>query len=136
MNKMNRTWAVGLLVLMLCVSFASTSALAKKPWEKINIPELNEIKMPSYDRVALDNGMIIYLAEDHEFPLVELSATIEVGAILEPADKVGLASMTGDVMRTGGTEKNNGDALDELLESRGMTVETWIGQTDGGAYLS
>ncbi len=136
MNKMNRTWAVGLLVLLLCVSFASTSALAKKPWEKINIPELNEIKMPSYDRVELDNGMIIYLAEDHEFPLVELSATIEVGAILEPADKVGLASMTGDVMRTGGTEKNNGDALDELLESRGMTVETWIGQTDGGAYLS
>ena len=109
MKKMNRTWAVGLLVLLLCVSFASTSALAKKPWEKINIPELNEIKMPSYDRVELDNGMIIYLAEDHEFPLVELSATIEVGAILEPADKVGLASMTGDVMRTGGTEKNNGD---------------------------
>ena len=53
---------------------------AKKPWEKIKIPELNEIKMPDYERVELDNGMILYLAEDHEFPLVELSATIDVGA--------------------------------------------------------
>lgn len=136
MKNLNRTWAVGLLVLLVAVGMAGTSQAAKKPWEKIKIPELNEIKMPSYDRVELDNGMIIYLAEDHEFPLVELSATIEVGAIYEPADKVGLATMTGQVMRTGGTEKNDGDALDELLESRGMTVETWIGQTDGGAYLS
>ena len=136
MKKMNRTMALGLLVLMVATFAMSTSAVAKKPWEKIKIPQLNEIKMPSYERVELDNGMIIYLAEDHEFPLVELSATIEVGSVLETPDKLGLAGMTGRVMRTGGTEKNDGDALDELLEARGMTVETWIGATDGGAYLS
>ncbi len=136
MRKLNRIQAVGLLVLLLVTFALSTTALAKKPWEKIKVPELNEIKMPSYERVELDNGMIIYLAEDHEFPVVDLSATIDVGSIYEPADKVGLAAMTGEVMRSGGTEKNGGDALDELLESRGMRLETFIGQTDGGAFLS
>lgn len=138
MNKLNRNMVRGLMLLALVVALmaVSSSAMAKKPWEKIKIPQLNEIQMPTYERVELSNGMIVYLAEDHEFPLVELSATIAVGSIYEPADKIGLAQMTGQVMRTGGTEKNNGDALDELLESRGMTVETFIGQTSGGAYLS
>ncbi len=133
---MNRVLTLGLLVLVAVTVVASGSALAKKKWEKIDIPELNEIKMPSYERVVLDNGMIVYLAEDHKFPLVQLSATIAVGSVLEPADKVGLASMTGEVMRSGGTATTDGDALDELVEARGMSVETWIGATDGGAYLS
>ena len=136
MRNMNRIQVLGLLVLLVATFALSATALAKKPWEKIKIPELNEIKMPSYERVELDNGMIIYLAEDHEFPMVSLSATIDVGSIYETADKIGLAAMTGEVMRSGGTEKNGGDALDELLESRGMALETFIGQTDGGAFLS
>jgi predicted Zn-dependent peptidase len=80
--------------------------------------------------------MILYLAEDHQFPLVELSATIDAGSIYEPADKIGLASMTGTVMRSGGTTTRSGDDLDELVESRGLSVETWVGQSSGGAYLS
>jgi len=136
MNKMNRVLALGLLVLMVATVAVSGEATAKKKWEKIDIPELNEIKMPTYERVELSNGMIVYLAEDHKFPLVQLSATIDVGSIYESGDKVGLASMTGDVMRSGGTATTDGDALDELVEARGMVVETWIGGTEGGAYLS
>ena len=92
--------------------------------------------MPQYERVVLDNGMILYLAEDHQFPLLELSATVQVGSIYEPQDKIGLASMTGTVMRSGGTTTHNGDQIDEMVEARGLAVETWIGSTDGGAYLS
>ncbi|MBE0565040.1 MAG: insulinase family protein [Krumholzibacteria bacterium] len=128
---------LGLLALALLLTGTVTAdAEAKKPWEKIRIPELNEIRMPEYRRVELDNGMIVYLAEDHEFPLLELSATIEVGSIYEPADKLGLAEMTGSVMRTGGTTGRDGDAIDELVEARGLAVETWIGQNSGGAYVS
>ncbi len=136
MKKLNRVLALGLLVLLVTTVAFSDSAMAKKKWEKIDIPDLNEIKMPAYERVELANGMIVYLAEDHKFPLVQLSATIDVGSIYDPADKIGLASMTGEVMRSGGTETTDGDALDEMIEARGMRVETWIGNTDGGAYLS
>lgn len=136
MNKLNRALLLGLMMVIALSVTISGDAEAKKPWDKIRIPELNEIKMPEYERVELPNGMVVYLAEDHEFPLVELSATISVGAIYEPADKVGLASMTGTVIRSGGTASNPGDDLDELVEARGMSLETWIGQNSGGAMLS
>ena len=135
MDHTKRSLSLLLLVFLVAVGTAP-QALAKKPWEKIEIPPLNEIKMPAYQRVELENGMIVYLAEDHEFPLVELSATIDVGAIYEPDDKVSLASMTGSVMRSGGTTSRSGDEIDELVEARGLAVETWIGQDSGGAYVS
>jgi len=122
---------LGLLVLSL-----AAGALAKEPWEKIDIPELNEFQMPDYERVELDNGMVLYLAEDHFLPMLRLSATIRAGSIYEPADKVGLASMTGTVLRTGGAGDRTGDEIDALAEARGLVVETSIGQATGSAYLS
>ncbi len=125
-----------LLLATLTATAGTAHAAPKKPWEKIPVPALNRFTMPSYERVALDNGMVVYLAEDRELPLVELSATIDVGSIYEPAELVGLAQMTGSVMRTGGTASHPGDAIDEMVEARGMAVETGIGQTEGTAYLS
>ena len=136
MKRMTQRIGGLLLALTLLLVANAPEAAAKKPWEKIKIPELNPITMPAYERIELDNGMIVYLAEDHQLPLVELSATIEVGSIFEPADKVGLAAMTGTVMRTGGTESRNGDDIDELVEARGLVVETRIGSSNGSAYLS
>jgi len=126
----------GLVVALIAVSLTVPGVQAKAKWEKIKIPPLGEVKLPEYERVELDNGLILYLAEDHQFPLVELSATIAVGSIYEPDDKVGLADMTGTVLRTGGTENTTGDEIDELVEAKGMAIETWIGNTTGGAYLS
>jgi len=136
MKQMNRTMVTMLLVLVFVTMAVAPVSLAKKPWEKIKIPELNPIQMPAYERVELESGMVLYLAEDHKFPLVELSATIDAGSFYEPADKIGLAGMTGTVMRSGGTTSRNGDDLDELVEARGLRVETWVGQSSGGAYLS
>jgi len=136
MQRVNRNMGLVLLVLVFAMAAVAPAALAKKPWEKIAIPELNEIKMPAYERVELDNGMILYLAEDHKFPLVELSATIDVGSYYETADKIGLAEMTGTVMRSGGTTTRSGDDIDELVEARGLSVETFIGASSGGARLS
>jgi len=98
MKRMNQRTAIMLLVLVIVTAAFAPASLAKKPWEKINIPELNPVKMPAYERVELSNGMIVFLAEDHQFPLVELSATIDVGSIYEPAEKISLAGMTGTVM--------------------------------------
>ncbi|HSF70414.1 MAG TPA: hypothetical protein VLA47_08515, partial [Nitrospira sp.] len=61
-----------------------------------------EFAPPEPARVVLDNGMVVYLLEDHELPLVTVSAMIRAGGWLEPSDKVGLAALTGLVMRTGG----------------------------------
>ncbi len=125
-----------LLAAVAVVALAVTAAGAKEPWEKIKIPELNSVEMPEYERVELPNGMILYLAEDHYLPMIELSAQIMVGSIYDPADKLGLATMTGSVLRTGGAGDRAGDDIDALVEARGMEVETWVGQSTGGAYLN
>jgi len=134
----NRTRKVALLLMaaLALAALASPAAAGrKKPWEKFKYPPLGPIHEPDYERVELPDGMVLYLAEDHELPTVEMSATIKVGKIYEPADKTGLAAITGEVMRTGGTDKWSGDEIDELTESMGMNVETSIGDATGNAYV-
>jgi zinc protease len=133
---LKKTAALLLVGLVVLAAAAPEAAARNKPWEKIKIPPLAEIRLPDYQRVELDNGMVLYLAEDHKFPKLELSATIRVGGLYDPADKVGLADLTGQVLRTGGTARWTGDEIDEMIESRGMVLETWIGDTEGGAFLS
>ncbi|MDD5168650.1 MAG: pitrilysin family protein [Syntrophales bacterium] len=78
---------------------------------------------PKAERVVLENGMILYFLEDHELPLVRLSAIIRTGYMYDPSDKSGLAELTATVMRTGGTEKIGGNAIDEKLEYVAASIE-------------
>lgn len=92
-----------------------------------------EVKVPEYTRFQLKNGMIVYLMEDHELPLVSGTALVRTGDRFEPGDKVGLASLTGVLMRSGGTKLHTSDQLNNLLEQRAAFVETSIGTTAGSA---
>jgi len=104
--------------------------------DKIEIPKLSEPEMPEIETVTLDNGIKLYLVEDHDLPLVRARVRLAAGSYLEPLDKVGLASIVGTVMRTGGTENMTGDEIDEKLESIGASVETNIGTTSGSAGMN
>ncbi|MCA9754551.1 MAG: insulinase family protein [Candidatus Eisenbacteria bacterium] len=103
---------------------------------EIPIPSLGTVEIPDPIRYEMDNGMVVMMVVDHEFPIVDAQARIRAGSIYEPAEKVGLASICGEVMRTGGSTKVDGDALDEMLESLGASVETSIGQNSGTANIS
>jgi zinc protease len=103
---------------------------------KIKIPELGEIQTPEIERHVLENGMIVYLLENHEFPLVDFRAMVKVGAMYEPAHLRGLAGVTGAVLRTGGTLAIPGDELDERLESMGAYIESSIRDTEGSISAS
>ena len=91
--------------------------------------------VPEVERVVLENGIIVYLLPDPELPLVTVSALIRTGAIYQPADKVGLAGLTGTVMRTGGTAHLTGDQVDEELEFLAANVSMGIGGESGTAVL-
>jgi predicted Zn-dependent peptidase len=98
--------------------------------------KLGDIQIPQVQQVTLANGMQLFLLEDHELPLISVSARIRVGSIYEPPDKIGLAAITGSVMRTGGTVSRTGDEIDEQLESIAASVETSIGLNSGSAFVS
>ena len=107
-----------------------------RDYQSLKYSKLRDIEIPEVEKVTLDNGMRLFLLEDHELPLINLSVKIRTGSIYEPADKIGLASITGMVMRTGGTTSKTGDQLDEELESIAASVETRIGLDSGSASMS
>lgn len=107
-----------------------------KHYTELEFPPLPEVEIPEYERYELDNGMIIYLLEDRDLPLVRGMATINTGSRYEPAAKVGLASITGTVMRSGGTENYPPEELNLLLEQNAASIETGIGTTSGSASFN
>jgi len=115
-----------------------TTAIADEAlhYDQLTFPPLPEVQLPDYTRFELDNGLVAYLVEDHELPLVSGFATIRTGDRLEPADKAGLASVMGEVMRTGGSEQHPGERLNQLLEQRAASIETGIDTTMGRASFS
>ena len=94
-----------------------------------------EFSPPEPERVALDNGMVLYLLEDHELPLVSITATMRTGSWLDPTDKIGLAGMTGAVMRTGGGGGLSAEQVDAELEQFAADVSIGIGRQSGSASL-
>ena len=90
---------------------------------------------PEPDRVVLDNGMVVYLLEDHELPLISMTTTMRTGSWLDPADKIGLAAMTGSIMRTGGGGSLSSEQVDEELEQFAGDVGVSIGRQSGSASL-
>jgi predicted Zn-dependent peptidase len=115
---------------------AGCSSERSTRYSRLKYPKFGDVKIPKVERVTLANGMQLFLLEDHELPIVNASVMVRVGSVYEPPDKIGLASITGTVMRTGGTTSKTGDQLDEELEQIAASVETWIGQNSGGASVS
>jgi zinc protease len=91
---------------------------------------------PEVERVVMDNGLVVFLLEDHELPLLEVRTITRTGSIWDPAESVGRAGIAGTVMRTGGTGAMTGDELDEELEFMAASIETGVGLESGTASLS
>lgn len=129
--------AVATFGILLTVSWPSPAqAIEAKPYEELEFPPLGEIQIPAYERYELDNGMVVYMLEDHDLPLVSGSATFRTGDYLVESAQAGLAEITGQAMRLGGTTNHSPDELSEMLEQRAASVETSIGDTSGSASFS
>jgi len=104
----------------------------KFPELKWNIPEVGK----EVTRIVLDNGLILYLMEDHELPLISGHALIRTGSIYDPLDRMAVAGFTGDVMRSGGTKSYSPDSLNSLLEYIAGSVESGAGIESGSVSMS
>ncbi len=135
-NEFSTIRASILLALASCFVTSSCTQKQVLNYKELKYPTLGDIRIPKIERVTLANGMQLFLLEDHELPLINVSACIRAGSVYEPADKIGLAAITGTVMRTGGTTSKTGDELDEELERIAASVETGIGLNSGSAFMS
>jgi len=135
--KINRSF-LSLILVGAATMFISSprSAAQATSWQQIPIPPLPAFQAQQPKRIELSNGMVIFLQEDHELPLIEASARIRGGSRNEPASKVGLVGVFGEVWRTGGTKAQTGDQLDDFLEVRAAKVETGGGPDSTTISLS
>ncbi|MGK7922504.1 MAG: M16 family metallopeptidase [Trichodesmium sp.] len=128
-----------LVIVLLLSILGRIPAIALTPpkhYTELEFPPLPELEIPDYTRFQLDNGIIVYLMEDHELPLIGGRAIFRTGSRFEPENKVGLADLTGTVMRTGGTIQHTPEEMNQLLEQKAAAVETGIGGTAGSARFS
>jgi zinc protease len=128
-----RLWSLALFPLLLLATelFGQVSS-----WKQIQIPPLPAFHPAQPRRFQLANGMVIFLQEDHELPLIDGVARIRGGSRLEPAQKIGLVEIYGEVWRTGGTKLRTGDQLDDFLEAHAARVETAGGVDSSTISLS
>ena len=110
------------ILSLCCILPAAKTQVAD--WGQIVIPPLPAFHPQEPRRVVLSNGMVIFLQEDHELPLIRGTARIRGGSREELAAKVGLVTIYGEAWRTGGTKTRTGDELDDYLEARAARVET------------
>jgi zinc protease len=135
---MKRTLSASLILL-----WTAGAGMAQKPAatpapsvRSLKFPQLKPIPIPQVATFTLANGLRLFLLEDHEIPTLRGTARVRTGNLLDPRDKIGLADVTGMVMRTGGTKTQTGDEIDLALENVAASVEANIGETSGSVSFS
>ncbi len=117
-----------LMTAAALLTLASPGFTQVNSYKEIKTPVLRTFTVAQPKRIALANGMVIFLLEDHELPLIRGSAFIHGGSRDVAADKAGLVGILAGSWRTGGTESKTGDQLDDVLESKAARVETIGGE--------
>ena len=119
--------------LFVCVVLLS----AQTPeWKALKYTPLRPLTFPDVDEFTLPNGMHVMLLESHTLPLIRGTAVVRTGNLFDPPDEVGLASVTGAVLRSGGTPDKTGDQIDEELENVAASIESGIGESTGTVSFS
>ncbi len=85
-------------------------------------PELSEIIAPNpiapmVDSLILDNGVPVYLLENHDFPTILVMGFIKNGRVPENMERPGIRSLTEGMLKRGTKDRS----YDEMLEERSFT---------------
>jgi predicted Zn-dependent peptidase len=114
--------------------FPLPAALAIDP-AKLPLAPL-DFKVVKPEKLKLDNGLVVYLMEDHTVPLVTLRALVAAGSFDDAADKLGVADVCFELLGSGGAGALAADELDELLEFHAADAGGGAGEEYSSLNLS
>ena len=124
------------LLLFAASLCAPASDLVKHPRD-LKYPALTyQPPAASSYRQKLSGGSTAYMVEDHALPIINVTVLVRTGDYLEPANKVGLARLTGAQMRSGGTKTRPPAEFDEQAAFLAAQIGSSIGDTEGEASVN
>jgi zinc protease len=89
-----------------------------------------DYKLPPYEKFRLKNKLTVYLMEQHEVPVMNVSVILPAGAIYD-GEKAGLASLTASGLKYG-TKNYSKTKLDEELDFIGASVNIFASKESAG----
>ena len=89
-----------------------------------------EFKLPAYEKFVLKNGLTVYLMEQKEVPMINVSVVLPAGAIYD-GQQYGLANMTATTLMSG-TKNMTKSKLEEELDFLGAVVTTMASKESAG----
>jgi zinc protease len=72
------------------------------------------VTVPKYERIALANGAVVLLMERHDVPLISFSADLRGGAMTDPVDAAGSASLLANLLEKGAGSRNAFEFADAI----------------------
>lgn len=102
-----------LLSSLIIASFALVASQAKASYT-----------LPEYQKITLDNGLTVYLMEQHEVPLIDVNIVVKVGAINDSI--AGLAYLTAESLPLG-TEQQSKAQINEAVDFIGANISASAG---------
>src|ERR1700689_2468741 len=113
----------GAVAAMLVATAATTNAQDAKsiPLSQVErknrapvSKEILRVKLPKPVEATLPNGLTVLILEDHRLPTVAVQLQISgAGAIFEPDDRPGLASVTAQMMMQGTASRGSGQIAED-----------------------
>lgn len=105
----------GILTILLAILWLAPVAAA-------------EFALPEPQQIRLDNGMTVYLCEDHRLPVISLHLLVAgAGTAYEPAGKEGLAELTGRLLLRG-TREQDAETVSEELDFIGASLDVRVAE--------
>ena len=84
-------------------------------------------KFPAHTTVKLENGLTLFVVEDHRQPMVSVTLMLPgAGASSQPAAKAGLAAMTASLLRQG-TATRSAQQIAESIDRVGGALNAFAG---------
>ncbi len=123
-------------IAFLALLFVSSAYAEPNFVKKFNDLDFPKLKNPDVTVEKLPNGMICFLMEDHTLPVVKMKIFNKVGSVYEPKDKLGLAQLTGMLMRSGGAAKRGPEEFDKAVDDIGAMLGSAIGREKGAWTLA
>jgi len=128
---------VAVLVLVVAAGCTGLKSLSTPPsYDQLTFDRSISWPQTEVDTFSLDNGVRFLLVEDRELPLIQVQVTVRSGSFLVPRAKEGLAELTAEVMRSGGTKNHPAQKLNRLLADKAASISTSFNLVSGSATLN